>query len=58
MLYRNDLEQFLPLARQLMFTLGEHAGIELDAVVPVRRIPKTTSGKVQRHLLEQEYLGR
>jgi hypothetical protein len=25
-------------------------------VVPVRRIPKTTSGKFQRHLLEQEYL--
>ena len=27
-----------------------------SAVVPVRRIPKTTSGKVQRHLLEEEYL--
>jgi aryl carrier-like protein len=25
-------------------------------MVPVRRIPKTTSGKFQRHLLEQEYL--
>ena len=28
----------------------------LDAVVPVRRIPKTTSGKVQRHLLETAYI--
>jgi acyl carrier protein len=25
-------------------------------VVPVKRIPKTTSGKIQRHLLEEEYL--
>ena len=25
-------------------------------MVPVRRIPKTTSGKFQRHLLEQDYL--
>jgi acyl carrier protein len=25
-------------------------------VVPVKRIPKTTSGKIQRHLLEQSYL--
>jgi aryl carrier-like protein len=25
-------------------------------VVPVKRIPKTTSGKIQRHLLEADYL--
>jgi aryl carrier-like protein len=25
-------------------------------VVPVKRIPKTTSGKTQRHLLEQEWI--
>jgi aryl carrier-like protein len=25
-------------------------------VVPVKRMPKTTSGKFQRHLLEQQYL--
>ena len=26
-------------------------------MVPVKRIPKTTSGKIQRHLLEADYLG-
>jgi acyl carrier protein len=26
-------------------------------VVPVKRIPKTTSGKIQRHLLEESYVG-
>jgi acyl carrier protein len=25
-------------------------------VVPVKRIPKTTSGKIQRHLLEESYI--
>ncbi|HEY5020423.1 MAG TPA: non-ribosomal peptide synthetase [Steroidobacteraceae bacterium] len=55
-LHRGDLSEFLPLSRQVARVLGEQAGLELDAVVPVRRIPKTTSGKVQRHLLEQEYL--
>jgi acyl-CoA synthetase (AMP-forming)/AMP-acid ligase II/acyl carrier protein len=55
-LHRGELAEFLPLARRLVHALGEQAGIELDAVVPVRRIPKTTSGKIQRHLLEQEYL--
>jgi len=55
-LHRGDIGEFLPLAQQLTRVLGERAGLELDAVVPVRRIPKTTSGKVQRHLLEQDYL--
>ena len=27
----------------------------MDAV-PIKRVPKTTSGKIQRHLLESEYL--
>ena len=55
-LHRGELSDFLPLAQELSRCVSEHAGIELDAVVPVRRIPKTTSGKVQRHLLEQQYL--
>jgi acyl-CoA synthetase (AMP-forming)/AMP-acid ligase II len=55
-LHRGELGEFVPLARQLVRVLSGQAGLELDAVVPVRRIPKTTSGKVQRHLLEQEYL--
>jgi acyl-CoA synthetase (AMP-forming)/AMP-acid ligase II len=55
-LHRADLAEFLPLARQVAARIGEHAGLEVTAVVPVKRIPKTTSGKFQRHLLEQEYL--
>jgi Phosphopantetheine attachment site/AMP-binding enzyme len=55
-LHRADMAAFLPLARQVASRIGEHAGLEVSAVVPVRRIPKTTSGKFQRHLLEQEYL--
>lgn len=31
-------------------------GLQVSRVVPVRRIPKTTSGKVQRYKLIQEYL--
>jgi len=55
-LHRADMAGFLPLARQVAARIAEHAGLEVSAVVPVRRIPKTTSGKFQRHLLEQEYL--
>jgi hypothetical protein len=55
-LHRGELADFLPIARQVARRIGAHAGLEVNAVVPVRRIPKTTSGKVQRHLLEEEYL--
>ena len=55
-LHRGDMAEFLPLTHQVAARIGEHAGVEVHAVVPVRRIPKTTSGKFQRHLLEQEYL--
>ena len=57
LLHRGELADFLPLAQRVARRIGEHAGLEVTAVVPVRRIPKTTSGKVQRHLLEEEYLG-
>jgi acyl-CoA synthetase (AMP-forming)/AMP-acid ligase II/aryl carrier-like protein len=55
-LHRGSLEDFLPLAQQVARRIGEHAGLQITAVVPVKRIPKTTSGKVQRHLLDEEYL--
>jgi acyl-CoA synthetase (AMP-forming)/AMP-acid ligase II len=56
-LHRGAMADFLPLARELARRIGEHTGLAVDAVVPVRRIPKTTSGKIQRHLLEEQYAG-
>jgi acyl-CoA synthetase (AMP-forming)/AMP-acid ligase II len=55
-LFRAELAEFVPLARALRRRLAELAGLEVQQVVPVHRIPKTTSGKIQRHLLEQELL--
>ena len=45
-------EEFLPTAAAVSRLINEHTGIEVAQVIPVKRIPKTTSGKVQRHLLE------
>src|SRR5258706_133292 len=56
-LHRGEVADFLTIAQQVARRIAVHAGLEVGAVVPVRRIPKTTSGKVQRHLLEEEYLG-
>jgi acyl-CoA synthetase (AMP-forming)/AMP-acid ligase II/acyl carrier protein len=55
-LHRTDIPEFLPIANEITRLLNEHTGLEVAEVVPVKRIPKTTSGKIQRHLLEEEYL--
>jgi acyl-CoA synthetase (AMP-forming)/AMP-acid ligase II/acyl carrier protein len=52
---RGGLEEFVPLAAQVRRLINEQTGLEVAEVVPVKRIPKTTSGKIQRHLLEQSY---
>jgi acyl-CoA synthetase (AMP-forming)/AMP-acid ligase II len=55
-LHRSGMEEFLPVATQVARVINEETGLEVSAVVPVKRIPKTTSGKIQRHLLEESYL--
>jgi len=55
-LYRGDIAEFLPTANAVGRLINEHTGLEVAQVIPTKRIPKTTSGKVQRHLLEQAYV--
>jgi acyl-CoA synthetase (AMP-forming)/AMP-acid ligase II/acyl carrier protein len=52
-LHRGTVADFLPLATQVARLINEQTGLEVAEVVPVKRIPKTTSGKIQRHLLEE-----
>ncbi len=53
---RGDVATFADLARRLRAHVGETTGLEVGQVIPVTRIPKTTSGKVQRHKLTEAYL--
>ena len=55
-LYRRDLDTFRLLADKVRVRIGEQTGLEADHVIPVRKIPKTTSGKVQRAALLNAYL--
>jgi acyl-CoA synthetase (AMP-forming)/AMP-acid ligase II len=55
-LHRGSLEDFVPTAAAVSRLINEHAGLQVAQVVPVKRIPKTTSGKVQRHLLEAAHI--
>ncbi|MGH8219462.1 MAG: non-ribosomal peptide synthetase [Steroidobacteraceae bacterium] len=54
-LHRGALEELLPIAAEVTKLVNEHTGLEVAEVVPVKRIPKTTSGKLQRHALEKAY---
>jgi acyl-CoA synthetase (AMP-forming)/AMP-acid ligase II/acyl carrier protein len=56
LLYRQDLAAFAPLVVEVRERIAAHTGLEVDAVIPVSRIPKTTSGKVQRAHLSASYL--
>ncbi len=55
-LHRGSMAEFLPTAAAVQRLVNEHTGLEVAQVIPAKRIPKTTSGKVQRHLLEQAYI--
>jgi acyl carrier protein len=49
------MSQFVPIAARAVHLVNEHAGVEVARVVPVARIPKTTSGKLQRTALSKAY---
>jgi acyl-CoA synthetase (AMP-forming)/AMP-acid ligase II/aryl carrier-like protein len=53
--HRTEIAGFVPLAITLKRTVAQQAGLEVACVVPVARIPRTTSGKVQRHALAQAF---
>lgn len=55
-LYRGELAAFAELAAAVRGQLGESAGLEAEHVLPITRVPKTTSGKVQRAHLLADYL--
>ncbi|MCU0258361.1 MAG: non-ribosomal peptide synthetase, partial [Solirubrobacteraceae bacterium] len=53
--HRGDMADFVRLAARAVHLVNEHAGVEVARVVPVSRIPKTTSGKLQRKALARSY---
>src|SRR4029077_13034356 len=55
-LHRGTLAEFVSTAQAVSRLVNEHTGLEVARVIPVKRIPKTTSGKLQRHVLEQAHI--
>jgi acyl-CoA synthetase (AMP-forming)/AMP-acid ligase II/acyl carrier protein len=55
-LHRQSIDDFRPYIEQVRDIVGAQTGLAVDKVIPVPRIPKTTSGKVQRSKLLQSYI--
>ncbi|OMP79225.1 type I polyketide synthase [[Flexibacter] sp. ATCC 35208] len=51
-------EQFLPIAAEARNIILQHFGLIVKDVVQIGRIPKTTSGKLQRTKLADEYIAQ
>jgi len=55
LLHRSSLEDFIPLANRVRRRITAQTALQVAHVLPVRNIPKTTSGKIQRNLLARAY---
>ncbi len=52
---RDDLNGFVDLADRVRLTISRCCGLTVTQVIPVKRIPRTTSGKPQRYRLRDAY---
>lgn len=53
--YKDDLLKFLPIIHAVKEIVYHSIGIKVSHVLPIKQIPKTTSGKIQRFKLIQLY---
>lgn len=53
-LFRGSIDEFVDIYIKVKRTLQRVLGIDVDYVVPVLKIPKTTSGKIQRFTLAKK----
>jgi acyl transferase domain-containing protein/acyl-CoA synthetase (AMP-forming)/AMP-acid ligase II/acyl carrier protein len=54
-LFKKTVDVFVPLAARLKNHIRKIMGLEIDYVVPVKKIPKTTSGKIERYRLVEKF---
>lgn len=55
-LFKGDIETFCDHVLTVRKCVQDQTSLLVDHVIPVRKIPKTTSGKFQRFILAEQYL--
>lgn len=56
LLYQGPIQDFITHEDSIKKHIGERTGLWIKKVVAVDKIPRTTSGKIQRYILLEEYL--
>lgn len=54
--YNGVISEFIHLEKSIKDHIGQRTGLGIEKVIAVDKIPKTTSGKIQRFVLLQNYL--
>ena len=54
-LFKKGLDHFIPLINSIKQHIAQQLGLEAHAVIPLRKIPRTTSGKLQYFELANAY---
>jgi acyl-CoA synthetase (AMP-forming)/AMP-acid ligase II len=54
--FRSNPREFSALAHALTKLIAQRIGVGVSRVIPVKQIPVTTSGKIQRYKLKEAYL--
>ncbi|HEX2925663.1 MAG TPA: amino acid adenylation domain-containing protein [Ruminiclostridium sp.] len=55
-MFKQKAENFVDTALDIKRIINQKMGIETSEVIPIKSIPKTTSGKVQRYKLRESYI--
>lgn len=53
--YKNNKDKFNKIANGVKEYLSKNIGMQISEVIPIRKIPRTTSGKIQRFKLVSQY---
>lgn len=53
---REEIRDFLSTAARISFLVNQRTSLEVRCVVPIKHMPRTTSGKLQRLLLRENFL--
>ncbi len=54
-LFRRSLAHFMPMVAKVKSALSRHLGLAVEHVLPVARLPRTTSGKIRRFRLAEDF---
>lgn len=53
--YRGELEDFVPFKKAICKSINEEIGLNVQQVIPLKSIVKTSSGKIKRYLMKMQY---